>query len=611
MLSVIIPAYNEEKQIAETIRALTDILSRKDFDFELVVVSDGSRDRTFEVAKELEDEKVKVFSYTPNRGKGHALRFGFERSRGEYVAFFDAGMDFPPSQILEFLERLKETGADLVIGSKRHPGSRVIYPWHRRLVSLGAQLTVKALFNLNITDTQVGLKVFRREVLGKVMPLVLVKRYAFDIELLALARHYGFKIVEAPVNLELKFGTAVSPKSLARTLADTLAVFYRFRILGFYDLPREERDYLIANYPVTLSDKFLTRILGDFLTREGPVREFDRPDEAAFVSIIIPVERVNENLRECLARLAVLDYPNYEILVFSTEGTTEEFPGVRFVVDPQLAGRPAAKRDLALKYAKGEILAFIDDDVYPRSDWLKNAVGYFQDSEVGAVCGPGVTPESDSTLQKASGWVSASLLGGGPGAYYRFRPGKKREVDDYPTMNLLVRRSDFAELGGFDSRFWPGEDTKFCLDLTRKLRKRIIYDPDILVYHHRRPLFVPHLKQNGRYGLHRGHFARILPETSCRLSYFIPSLFTLFFFLTPLLALLLRPHSHPLYFWLNTVYYLLNTIYFVLLLLTAVWVYAKERDWRVALLVIPGIFLTHIWYGLRFLQGFFSPRLTR
>ncbi len=260
MLSVIIPCYNEEKRIKETIRSLADFLDGRSLDYELVVVDDGSSDGTLEAAKSLEGGKVRVFSYKRNRGKGHALKFGFEKSSGDTVAFFDAGLDFPPAQIGEFLKILEESGADLVIGSKRHPQSKVVYPWHRRLVSWGAQILVKLLFGLGVTDTQVGFKVFRRAVLEKIMPLLLVKRYAFDIEFLALARHFNFKIKEAPVKLELKFSTAVSPQSLKNCLLDTLAVFYRLKILKFYDLPEVERRRLLANYPVNVLDQLLTCI---------------------------------------------------------------------------------------------------------------------------------------------------------------------------------------------------------------------------------------------------------------------------------------------------------------------------------------------------------------
>ena len=268
LLSVIVPAYNEEKVIASTIKSLRDSLER-DFDYEILVIDDGSSDRTYEVAQRVASSKIKIFKYKPNRGKGHALKYGFSKGRGDIIVFYDSGLDFPASQIEDFIDILKEEKVDLVIGSKRHPKSKVDYPWHRRLVSIAAQGLVKSLFNLGVTDTQVGLKVFKRKVLEKIMPRVLVKRYAFDIEILALAQHYNFKIRETPVDLKLKFSTAVSFNSLLKTLTDTLAVFYRLRILKFYDLPYKERRRLIREYPVTILDKIICYILGDTLNRKG------------------------------------------------------------------------------------------------------------------------------------------------------------------------------------------------------------------------------------------------------------------------------------------------------------------------------------------------------
>lgn len=353
------------------------------------------------------------------------------------------------------------------------------------------------------------------------------------------------------------------------------------------------------------------------------------------VSVIVPVKEINDYIRQAAVRHLALDYPDFEVLVLPDHAKGGYFgPKVRIISTYPQTG-PADKRDRGAKEAEGEILAFIDDDAYPHKAWLENAVGYFADDRVAAVCGPGVTPEEDTVWQKASGWVQASKLGGG-NYTYRFMPHEKREVDDYPSMNFIVRKLDFEAVGGFDSHFWPGEDTKLCLDLTQKLGKKIIYDPDILVYHHRRPLFRPHLNQIGRYGLHRGHFARILPQTSRRFSYFIPSFFTLFIFLfAPLLFILNRFESvgsqgqvagafagfpwyqigllqlmQPYTSFLNLTVLLLG-LYIGFLLLTAFWVCAKERDWRVAALVIPGIFLTHVWYGLRFIQGFFSKGLKR
>jgi len=267
MLSVIIPCYNEEKRIKETIRSLADFLDQRYRDYELIVVDDGSSDGTYEAAKALVSDRVRVFSYKHNRGKGYALKFGFEKSCSDAVAFFDAGLDFPPSQVLEFLEILTESGVGLVTGSKRHPESRVVYPWHRKVVSFGAQILVKLLFDLGVTDTQVGLKVFKRPVLEKIVPLMLVKKFAFDIEVLALARHFNFKIKEAPVRLRLRLSTAVSPRSLFETLFDTFSIFYRLKVIHFYDLSEEERRRLLARYPVNLFDQLLTRIFSGLRQR--------------------------------------------------------------------------------------------------------------------------------------------------------------------------------------------------------------------------------------------------------------------------------------------------------------------------------------------------------
>jgi len=260
-ISVIVPAYNEEEAIERTVSVLSGYLDSNFDDFEIVVVSDGSRDRTFELAQKYQSESVKVFEYQPNRGKGHALKYGFSKSCGDLVVFYDTGIDFPPSQIGDFVQLLQKTDANLVIGSKRHPQSKVNYPLVRRLVSFGAQSLVKILFNLSVTDTQVGLKVFRRKVLDEIMPRIVVRRFAFDIELLALAQHYGFEIIEAPVNLDLKLSTAlnfVGGNAIWKILIDTFAIFYRLKIMGFYDKSGEERKRLIREYRTTPWDRVVS-----------------------------------------------------------------------------------------------------------------------------------------------------------------------------------------------------------------------------------------------------------------------------------------------------------------------------------------------------------------
>ena len=331
-----------------------------------------------------------------------------------------------------------------------------------------------------------------------------------------------------------------------------------------------------------------------------------------FVSVVIPVEVVGADLRQAVKHLLTQTYQNFEIIIAVTKDNGERFPKTEIVVAPELEGRPAERRDLGAKTAKGEIIAFIDDDVYPENDWLEKAVDGFKEETVAAVGGPMVTPLDDSLLEKASGWVWASPLGSGGAGTYRCRPQSKRTVDDYPTANLLVRKSDFLAVGGFQTQYWPGEDTKLCLDLTKKLGKKIIYDPEVLVYHHRRALFIPHLRQIRGYGLHRGHFARILPETSRRLGYFLPSLFFLFILIAPLKLLIFRWFGWDLLFQLSMVLSIfISAVYFTALLLTGGWVVIQSGDWRLGVLVMPGIFTTHLYYGLMFLRGYFSKTVKR
>lgn len=320
------------------------------------------------------------------------------------------------------------------------------------------------------------------------------------------------------------------------------------------------------------------------------------------VSIIIATKTWQRNLEECVGKCLKLDYPDFQILILpDTQG---QLPSGRFPVEESAVSvkiiptgpvSPAEKRDIACKLARGEILAFIDDDAYPVKDWLKCALDNFKSDTVAAVGGPAITPPEDNLKQKASGAIYESFLVSG-NFVYRYIPGEKREVDDLPSCNFLVRKSVMQELGGFNTKFWPGEDTKLCLDITRRLNKKIIYDPGVLVYHHRRPVFKPHLKQIANYALHRGYFVRKYPETSFKLSYFIP---TLFLFALTGGAILSIP-------WLN-----LRMLFFVciFLYLILVFLFSFLKGLHLLGLIFPGIILTHLTYGIYFLKGLLSKRL--
>lgn len=314
------------------------------------------------------------------------------------------------------------------------------------------------------------------------------------------------------------------------------------------------------------------------------------------MSIIIPVKEINDYIRQAMKYYEKLEYDNFEILIFPDMNSEEKFPNTRIIASGKVG--PADKRDMALRYAEGEVFAFIDDDAYPREDWLINAIGYFDDPNVGAVGGPAVTAPDDDIWQQASGKVYESFLCSG-GYTYRYLPKEEREVDDLPSVNLIVRRDVFESVGGYDSNYYPGEDTKLCLDIIKKAEKKIIYSPKVLVYHHRRRMFKQHLKQATNYAKHRGYFAKALPETSCKLAYFIPSLFVIGLVGGPLLAYFV-PILWKLYFGVIMLY--------VLLLIMSI---HNARSLKVWILTFMGIIATHVGYGLCFIRGLCSKELLR
>jgi GT2 family glycosyltransferase len=312
------------------------------------------------------------------------------------------------------------------------------------------------------------------------------------------------------------------------------------------------------------------------------------------VSIIIAVGVPGAYVEECVAHCLSLDYDDFEIIVLPDGEWTPPDPRVRVI--PTGKVRPAEKRDRGAEASSGELLAIIDDDAYPERGWLSNAVRHFDDDRVAAVGGPGMTPPGDSLRQRISGWIYESPLVSA-GYTYRYRPGRMRDVDDYPTSSLIIRKRDFLAAGGFDTGYWPGEDTILCLKLTHELGKRIVYDPDVRVYHHRRNIFSPHLRQVRSYALHRGFFARKFPRTSLRIGYFVPSAFTLFAMLGWATVWF---GGGPFTVWVGVM-----LIYAALTLATSL----RTLNPLGVLGVFTGTFLTHITYGVWFIRGLLARDL--
>jgi len=263
-ISIIMPAYRSEKIVVDSLQKLKHTLDENNFNYEIICVVDGtSTDDTFNVAQKYAKNipNIKVVGYLTNLGKGHAVRYGMAQASGNIVGYFDVGGEINPDGIPLLLEHFRWYKADAVVASKRHPASKVTYPWQRRILSFGYQQLVRFLFGLKVRDTQVGMKFYRRELLEKVMPRILVKAFAFDIELLAVAKYLGFSnIYESPVELKMKFGGGVSTitstgflKTIFNMIWDTAAVFYRLRIMGYYN-DKNRKNWTTPNY-LTMAKK--------------------------------------------------------------------------------------------------------------------------------------------------------------------------------------------------------------------------------------------------------------------------------------------------------------------------------------------------------------------
>jgi len=233
-LSLVLPCHNAGPQLEGFIDSLRDHFDPH-VPTEIIVVSDGSTDETVRIAGDFASESVRVFHYPDRLGKGHALRVGLNQARGDYVAFIDSDGDIDPEAIVPFFSLMKLYEPDIVLGSKRHPLSQVDYPSLRRFLSWAYHIIGRVLFRIKVRDTQTGLKLIRRDVLAAVLPRMFEKRYAFDLELLVVARRLGLtRILEAPVKIHYRFSSNVNPTAAFLILLDTAAIFYRRYILNSY-----------------------------------------------------------------------------------------------------------------------------------------------------------------------------------------------------------------------------------------------------------------------------------------------------------------------------------------------------------------------------------------
>ena len=312
-------------------------------------------------------------------------------------------------------------------------------------------------------------------------------------------------------------------------------------------------------------------------------------------SIIIPLKELNNYLEESIPKILNLSYPkkDYEIIILPNNKPKYipeylQHQQIKIVATGCIS--PATKRDIGAKAATGEILAFMDDDSYPRDDWLIAAENTFNnlDKDYVAINGPAITPPKVNTVEQMSGAFFESKLGGG--AAHRCKDiGRGFDIDDAPSVNLLVKREAFIKIGGFGSEYWPGEDSLFCQKLRDKGYK-LWHQNNLIVFHHRRDTLRAHLKQVSKYGECRGNFFRKNIGSSRKFTYLIPSLF-------------LIGNLIILFFWIKS-WAPLFLIYFILTSLT--FSVCPRLPFHLIFLTAALTFASHLTYGVFFIKGFLT-----
>ncbi|EKD49874.1 MAG: glycosyl transferase family 2 [uncultured bacterium] len=242
-LSVIIPARNEAKRIRPTLKFTDKYLEKQPYMYEIIVVDNESTDNTVDVVKSYKNEveHSAVYNITACPGKGCAVQRGILHSRGDYVVFLDADNSTRIDEMDKAWKKFDE-GYDVVIGSRRISGAKIAtkQPWIRELAGRVANLMIRVLVVRGITDTQCGFKVFTKKAARDIFSAVTIGRWGFDIEVLALARKWKYKIAEIPVTWHHYETELIKGSSYINTLSDLLKIKWNL-ITGKYDKLRGDK----------------------------------------------------------------------------------------------------------------------------------------------------------------------------------------------------------------------------------------------------------------------------------------------------------------------------------------------------------------------------------
>ncbi len=445
-LSILMPFYNEEKVIVKNIYEVIKAMEYLDFNYEIVLINDGSSDCSYEfVIQEFRNyDKIKIARNYQNFGKGWAIKTGYEYSSGDYILFLDSDLELSPYHIPNFYRIMIESGADAVIGSKLHPDSRLFYPLKRRIISFVYYSIIKLFFGLPVMDSQTGIKLFKREALETSLPKVLVKKFAFDIELLIVLYKNYKTICPAPIELNFKRGAFgnIKFKTIKNTFFDTLAVFYRDKILRFYNRP-----------------------LGENIKY--------------FYTIILFSELNDDYERDSLIKYLNINYDSYDVILSGKSNFDIVDPRLIFIKSDKISFTDRLKEILDNNIVQGEYAVFSKLDAYPDERFLFNVGRILSLENVGSAGGyvelrADYTPfEFISYTVIKSFFLNLNLM-------YRYKPMNFIKVDELQLYGLFINKKLLENFGCSSN---SNLKVEFILSkLVQQNKLSMVYSPDIMLY---------------------------------------------------------------------------------------------------------------------------------
>ncbi len=557
MISILMPFLNEEKIIVKNTHEVINALEEMGLKFEIILIDDGSKDRSYELLAEefAFNSKVRIVRNMRNFGKGWALKTGYEYSSGYYVLFLDSDLELSPGHIPNFFREMVKEDADAVIGSKLHPQSVIDYPLTRRIISLSYYFIIRILFGLPVMDSQTGIKLFKREALELSLPKVLVKKFAFDIELLIILVKRKKKIVPAPIELRysrknfgnIRFETAMN------TLIDTVAIFFRDKVLHFYDRPMGENkkySYTFVLFPARY-DEYEKKSLGHFL-------KIMYDDYCAVL-----IGKNDMGVRDQRLKFCKSEADDFNTRLMA-----------------------AWKKGLIT----GEIIIFSTLECYPDERFLFSAGRILSIPEIGSTGGY-VTPRPEHAPFENFSFSVLSSFFLNLNLAYRYKPLNYMEVGELQLNGLFIKR-DCLKMENMSGV----QNTKLEYSLGSWVRvcgRKIAYSPDIILYKKfpdSPKELIDYVRTSSSQRARQFRKNRINKRTRIRDNFYILSVLLLIFILADIIA--------PFYFH-NILFAAPLILYYSFMLFCRVLFYGLKDGLK------SFIYLAYlqIVYGVRFLAG--------